>query len=87
MESDWQQFSNLLEEKINERITPLEQHLEKQQELISQLGTSLFSILELLNKNSSNKNPPGVKENKCEKVTGKTEASENDDEKLSEPLG
>lgn len=53
MESGWDEFSQALEAKIQERIRPLEQQLSEQQEIISNLSESLQSILSLLQQKNS----------------------------------
>lgn len=55
MESGWDEFSQALEAKIQERILPLEQQLSHQQEIISNLSASLQSILSLLQQKSAEK--------------------------------
>ena len=82
MESDWQQFTTLLEEKISARVAPIEDQLTQQQELISKLTLTLTTMLELINKKPAAK----VEQVKAEKpnsgrVTGKTESSDHDEEK------
>lgn len=55
MESGWDEFSQALEAKIQERILPLEQQLSHQQEIISNLSASLQSILSLLQQKNAEK--------------------------------
>ena len=82
MESDWQQFTILLEEKISARVAPLEDQLNQQQELISKLTYTLTTMLELINKKPGSNVEQGKAEiASSDKVTGKTESSDHDEEK------
>jgi uncharacterized coiled-coil protein SlyX len=88
MESGWKEFSRVLEEKIQERVLPLEQQLSQQQEIIAKLSESLQAMLEALqNKNSvkgEKAQRPGSAKAVPEKNTHQEPEKDHEEEKLDE---
>lgn len=84
MESDWQQFTILLEEKVSARVAPLEEQLNQQQELIGKLTITLTTMLDLINNKPAHKVEQGkgkAEKATLDKVTGKTDSSDHDEDK------
>ena len=74
MENSWDEFSRVLEAKIQERVLPLEHQLSQQQEIITKLSQSLQTMLEILQHKNTAKS-----EEKPESAKAHTEKSSGDE--------
>ena len=74
MENSWDEFSRVLEAKIQEKVLPLEQQLSQQQEIITKLSQSLQTMLEILQHKHTAK-----PEEKPESAKAQTEKSSGDE--------
>ena len=55
MESDWDRFTQAINERIDSKLLPVEQQLNYQQELINKLSKSLESVIESIQMKSGKK--------------------------------
>jgi hypothetical protein len=54
MESDWDKFSKVMNEKIDNKLFTIEQQLDYQQELIGGLSKTISKLVEVLQNKSGN---------------------------------
>ena len=88
MENSWDEFSRVLEAKIQERVLPLEQQLSHQQEIITKLSQSLQTMLEILQQKNTAKpeEKPDSTKAQSEKSSG-DEVSNHEEAKKEEANG
>ena len=89
MESNWDQFTKILEDKVDARIAPLEAQLSTQQELIQKLTSTLQGLIERFTPKPHNsldlsKLRTAGPKSKSDKQVSKTQASDHDEEKSTE---